>query len=147
VVKRQTLLFSFFIPILLIFILAMGCHPEPVMPQTARVLIVDPSAESTLTTNDVTIKTFVERFNLVDNAGQQNSPGEGHIVYYMDVSPPMVQYKSALTKEGTYAISTETSYTWNNVQPGMHTFWVQLVNNDNTPLEPPAAVRIYATVK
>ena len=124
-----------------------GCHPEPVIPQDARVLIIDPAAESTVTTSTVTIKTFVERFNLVDKAGQPNSPGEGHLVYYMDAQPPLEQGNSALTPEGTYAVTTETSRTWLNVPPGTHTFWVQLVNNDDTPLEPPAAVRVYVTVK
>ena len=96
---------------------------------------------------DVTIRTFVERFDIVDKIGEQNSPEEGHLVYYMDVTPPMEQEKSALSNEGTYAVSTETSYTWNNVGAGEHVFWVQLVNNDNTPLEPQAAVRVYVTVK
>jgi hypothetical protein len=134
---------------ILIFIalLFTACHPEPVMPQDATVLIINPAAESTTSSNDITIMTFVERFSLVDKAGQQKVPGEGHFVYYMDVTPPLEQGKSALSAEGTFAISTDTSYTWSNVQPGMHTFWVQLVNNDNTPLEPQAAVRVYVTVK
>lgn len=130
-----------------LILLLTACHPEPVMPQDARILIIDPAAESTLATQTLTIKTFVERFSLVNKTGQQNVAGEGHIVYYKDVTPPMEQGKSALSADGTYAISTDTSHTWNNVPPGTHTFWVQLVNNDNTPLEPQAAVRVYVTVK
>jgi hypothetical protein len=132
---------------LLILLPLAACHPEPVMPQDARVLIINPAAESTISSNTITIRTFVERFDLVDKTGQKSSPGEGHIVYYMDVTPPMEQGNSALSADGTYVISTDTSYTWNNVQPGMHVFWVQLVNNDNTPLEPQQAVRVYVTVK
>lgn len=124
-----------------------ACHPEPVMPQDARILIINPAAESTMTDDTVTIKTFVERFNLVDKIGQQNSPGEGHIIYYIDITPPMEHGKSALSADGTYSISTDTSHTWNNVQPGTHTLWVQLVNNDNTPVEPQAAVRVYVTMR
>jgi hypothetical protein len=131
----------------LIILLSAACHPEPVVPQDASVLIIDPAAESVTTANSITIKTFIERLNVVEKTGQQNKPGEGHIIYYMDVTPPMEQGKSALSDEGTYAISTETAHTWNNLKPGTHTFWVQLVNNDNTPLEPPAAVRVYVTVK
>ena len=133
--------------VLLLLMPLTACHPEPVVPQDARVLIIDPAAESTLTTNAVTIKTFVERFSLVNRTGEQNVAGEGHIVYCMDSTPPLEQGKSAISENVTYAISSETSYTWNNVQPGVHTFWVQLVNNDNTPLEPPAAVRVYVTVR
>ena len=124
-----------------------ACHPEPVYPQDARVLIIDPPAESETDSDAITVKTFVERFDLVDKIGQQNSPGEGHIVFYMDVTPPMDQGKNALSAEGSYAVSTDTFYTWSNVSPGTHVFWVQLVNNDNTPLEPQAAVRVYVTVK
>jgi hypothetical protein len=131
--------------ILLLSVSFIACHPEPVMPQTARVLIIHPPAESTTTAESITVKTFVERFNLVNKTGQQNNLGEGHIVYYLDVTPPMEQGKSALTENGTYIISTDMSHTWSNIQPGTHTFWAQLVNNDNTPLEPPAAVRIYVT--
>lgn len=137
----------FLVPFLLFLLSLMACHTEPVSPQDARVLIIDPPAESTQDTNDVTIQTFIERFEVVNKIGQQNSPGEGHLVYYKDVTPPMEQGKSALSAEGTYVISTETTYTWSNIQSGRHTFWVQLVNNDNTPLEPQAAVRVYTTVE
>lgn len=130
-----------------IILLLASCHSAVVTPQDARILIISPSAESTSNTDNVTIKTYVERFNLVEKIGQQNSPGEGHIVYYMDATPPIEQGVSALTTEGTYTISTEKTLTWNDVEQGKHTFWVQLVNNDNTPLEPAAAVRVYVTIK
>ena len=126
-------------PVLLVFAFLTACHPEPVVPQDARILIIDPAAESTRQAGAVTIKTFVERFELTDETG--------HIVYYMDVTPPMVQGETALTAAGSYAASTEKSHTWDNVPPGEHTFWVQLVNNDDTPLQPPQAVRVYVTVR
>jgi hypothetical protein len=145
--KRILQKLALIILLLLIVLPFAACHPEPVAPLDARIYIIDPAAESTIATNTVTIKTFVEKFNLVDKTGQSNSTGEGHIVYYMDVMPPLEQGKNALTTDGTYAVSTETSHTWSNVPPGMHTFWVQLVNNDNTPIEPQAAVRVYITMK
>jgi hypothetical protein len=125
----------------------VACHPEPVVPQDATVYIIDPSAESVTTENSIAIKTFVDRFILVDAVGQANTAGEGHLVYYLDVTPPLEPGSSALTAVGTYAVSTETTHIWGNLQPGKHTFWVQLVNNDNTPLEAQAAVRVYVTVK
>jgi hypothetical protein len=146
--RRRILQKSALIILLLLIVFPFAaCHPEPVAPLDARIYIIDPAAESTITTNAVTIKTFVGKFNLVDKTGQPNSPGEGHIVYYMDITPPLEQGKNALTTDGTCAISTETSHTWSNVSPGLHNFWVQLVNNDNTPIEPPAAVRVYVTTK
>ena len=74
-------------------------------------------------------------------------PGEGHIIFYMDVTPPLKKGESALTAEGTYFITKDKVYVWENVPAGAHTFTVQLVNNDDTPLEPPAAVRAPVTVK
>jgi hypothetical protein len=134
------------LPTALILLLA-ACHPEPVMPQDARVLIISPSAESTQSAGTVDIRTYVERLKLVDGNGQPNTPGEGHIIYYLDVTPSLEPGKSALAGEGTYAISTDTTYTWDNLASGRHTFWVQLVNNDDTPLTPPQAVRVYVTVE
>jgi hypothetical protein len=146
--KTQTRLGLFVLSFLiLLFPLFIACHSEPVAPQEPRILIINPPAESTTTDNSITIDTFVERFELVGKVGQSNSPGEGHIIFYMDVAPPIELGQSTLTADGTYAISTEKSYTWNSVQPGRHVFWVQLVNNDNTPLQPPEAVRVYVTVK
>jgi hypothetical protein len=124
-----------------------ACHPEPVYPQDSRVLIINPAMDSTLDSGDIIVKAFVEQFDIVDKTSQQNSAGKGHLVFYMDTTPPMKQGESALSAEGTYAVSTETSYTWKNVGAGKHVFWVQLVNNDNTPIEPQAAVRINVTVK
>ena len=134
--------------ILLIFTgVLSACHPEPVYPQDSRVLIINPAMDSTLDSGDIAVKAFVEQFDIVDKIGQKNSAGEGHLVYYMDVTPPMKQGERALSAEGTYAISTETSYTWKSVEAGKHVFWVQLVNNDNTPIEPQAAVRINVAVR
>jgi hypothetical protein len=139
-----------FIGLSLFLFLALAitaCHPEPVVPQDARIYILNPAAESATTGNSITIQTFVDRFNLVNKAGKTKEPGEGHIIYYRDVTPPLEPGKSALTADGTYVISIENSYTWSGLQPGTHTFWVQLVNNDNTVLQPAKAVRVYVTVR
>ena len=125
----------------------VSCRPEPVAPEEARVLILEPSADSTINYANVSVKTYVEIFNLVDKIGQANVPGEGHIVFYLDVTPPLNKGESALTGAGTYFVTRDTVHVWEKVPAGAHTFWVQLVNNDNTPLEPPAAVYVPVTVK
>ena len=124
----------------------VSCRPEPVAPQEGRILILEPSADSTVTSPNVTVRTYVEFFNLADKIGQPNVPGEGHIIFYLDVAPPLKKGESALTAEGTYFITTDTAHIWQNVPAGAHTFWVQLVNNDNTPLEPASAVYAPVTV-
>jgi hypothetical protein len=138
--------FAFPMIILLIIVPLSSCRPEPVASNDAIVIILQPSADSVLSSDSVTIRTYVENFNLVDKSGQENRPGEGHLIFYLDVTPPTVKGQSALTAGSTYFISAEKSYIWENVLPGQHSFWVQLVNNDNTCLEPPAAVRAPVTV-
>jgi hypothetical protein len=123
-----------------------SCRPEPVAPDDARVIVLQPSADSEISSDKITVRTYVEYFKLVNKIGEQNQPGEGHLIFYRDVTPPAVRGTSALTPEGTFAISVEKTYTWSDVTPGKHSFWVQLVNNDNTSLEPPAAVRVPVTV-
>jgi hypothetical protein len=138
--------YTFFFTILAFLITLSACRPEPVAPDDPGIIILQPSAEAVLSTNSITVRTFVENFKLVDKTGQANQHGEGHLIFYKDVTPPILKDTSALTAENTYIISNEKSYTWNNVAPGQHIFWVQLVNNDNTVLEPPAVVRVPITV-
>jgi hypothetical protein len=123
-----------------------ACRSEPVAPGEAQVIILDPVADATLNTNSVTISVHIDNFKLVDKNGQPAQPGEGHLLYYSDVTPPLVKGQSALTAEGSYVISTQKTCEWKNLTTGRHNFWVQLVNNDNTPLIPPAAVRLPLTV-
>ena len=39
-----------------------------------------------------------------------------------------------------------TSHTWKDVSAGRHTLGVQLVNNDDSPLDPPATDTVEITV-
>lgn len=81
-----------------------------------------------------------------DKIGKQNVAGEGHMIYYLDVDPPTAPGESALTADGTFKATTEGFYLWDHVPPGKHTFSVQLVNNDNTPLDPAVVAQVTITV-
>jgi hypothetical protein len=81
----------------------------------------------------------------VDKTGQPNTSGEGHIIYYKDVLPPIIPNQAVTTDTGTYAESTAITYTWHNIAAGFHYFSVQLVNNDNTPLIPAIKTTVYVT--
>lgn len=137
--------FTFIMIITVLLIPLSSCRPEPIAPDDARIIILQPSAEAVLPSGQLTVRTFVEYFTLVDKTGQANHSGEGHLIFYIDVTPPLVKGESALTAKGTCFVSAEKTYTWENVSPGQHSFWVQLVNNDNTVLEPPVAVRVPVT--
>ncbi len=88
-------------------------------------------------TDNISVMVQVSNFNLVDKIGQANVPGEGHLIYYLNVQPPTTPGQPALSAPGTYAASPATSYTWTGLFEGVWTFSVELVNNDNTPLVPP----------
>jgi hypothetical protein len=87
---------------------------------------------------DIDVISNIGNFKVfADKIGQPTVPGEGHFIYYFNVSPPTDLNKPALTGEGTYAITGDSITSWVGVLPGEYKVWVQLVNNDNTPLEPP----------
>ncbi len=102
-----------------------------------RISISSPPNGAILKTGDITISVDVTDFNLVDKLGQANAQGEGHIHYFMDVKPPTTAGQPAIPASGsTWAATAATSYTFKNVPVGIHYFYVELVNNDHTPLEP-----------
>jgi plastocyanin len=92
------------------------------------------------------VTVSVTNFDLQAKYGQANAPGQGHIHYFMDVTPPTAAGKAAVTDAGTWTNTTATSYTWHNVGGGAHTFSVELVNNDHTPLAPPVTATVNVLV-
>jgi len=111
-----------------------------------KITILLPQNRSVVPAGDITVTVDVANFNLVAKLSQDNVPGEGHIHYYMDADAPTTPGEPAVTEAGTYAATAATSYTWKNVAAGTHTFSVQLVNNDHTPLSTPVVVKIVVTV-
>ncbi len=109
-------------------------------------VIVSPRTGAIVQGSSVTVTAQATNFNIVDKIGQANAAREGHFIFYMDVEPPTVQGNPATTSGSTYAATANDSYTWQNVTPGAHTFAIQLVNNDNTPLSPTVVASIAVTI-
>ena len=109
-------------------------------------LNISPADKATVTAGDVTVSAQVFNFNIVDKLGQAAVAGEGHLHYFMDVDAPTTQGQPAVTAQGTYAATKDTTYTWHNVTPGTHTFSVELANNDHTPLANPVVAKSTVTV-
>lgn len=106
------------------------------------------SIEAVAGADGVEVTAAPEGFDVVNKLGQAPADGEGHIHYYLDVDElPTTPGKPAVSEEGTYHAEATTSYTWPDVEPGEHTFAVQLVNNDHTPLEPPVTAETTITVE
>jgi hypothetical protein len=115
----------------ILLIAPVGC-----MQATPSLKITAPTGNA-FAIGDVTVSVAVSNFKIFDKQGQAAVKGEGHLHYFMDVIAPTTQDQPAVTEAGTYAHVTATSYTWHNVGGGSHTFSVELVNNDHTPLNPP----------
>lgn len=112
-----------------------------------QAMIAAPKDGELLPAGDVNVSVNVTHFNLTNKLGQANVTGEGHILYYMDVTAPTIKGKPATTASGTYVPTSEKSHTWKNVKPGMHNFSIELVNNDNTPLSPPVTDKVTVMVQ
>jgi hypothetical protein len=93
-------------------------------------------------TREATVSVSTRNFNITDTKGQTipNVPDQGHFIYYMDVDPPATGGLNTVT--GNAIIWMANYYIWKNVQPGVHSFSVQLVNNDDTPLSPPLVYKV-----
>jgi len=90
------------------------------------VLILSPEFDGGVMAGNVTVVVRME-----------NPPPGSHLIYYRDAVPPSAEGIPALSAPGTWAVSAMAAYTWHGVSPGTHTFAVQLVNSDDTPLDPP----------
>jgi len=112
---------------------------------TPIIEIKSPSEGAKVQAGNVTVSVQVFNFSLMDKFGQENVPGEGHIHYYMDAEAPTKPGQPAVTTAGSYAPSANAAHTWQNVAAGAHNFSVQLVNNDHTPIGPPAVRTVNVT--
>lgn len=107
-----------------------------------------PQDGATVPGGGVEVRATPSNFQIVSKLGQAAARGEGHVHFYMDVDTvPTEAGKPAVTEQGTYHATATTSYTWPNVTPGEHSFSVQLVNNDHTPLSPPVFRTVKVTVE
>ncbi len=112
-----------------------------------RIAVSSPSNGKIVRTGNITIYTKVENFKLVDKLGSANVQGEGHIHYYMDTPPVTTPGEPAIPPAGSvWAPSADSSHTFADVPVGTHHFYVELVNNDHTPLNPPVTAEIQSYV-
>ena len=104
-----------------------------------NITILSPNSSFAVTAPNVTVIVNVTNFSVVDRQGEASVAGEGHVHFYMDVSPiPTTAGEPAIPNNtsAAWAHVSGTNYTFTNVTAGEHTFAVQLVNNDHTPVIP-----------
>lgn len=142
---HQLLRWSLTLGALLASIACVSVNPvsAPVQPSLK---ISSPADGSSLPQGQVTVTVQVSDFNIVNKEGQPAETDEGHVLFFLDVTAPTAPGHAATTERDTYASVAGTSYTWSSVPPGLHKLSAELVNNDNTPLEPPQVVEITVTI-
>ena len=111
-----------------------------------QLTITNPADGDTLPPGNILIAVQVDSFMIsAQDMGVIIREGEGHLIYYIDEDPPTDP--GAPAKTDTCAVSTELSHLWKNNPQGLHKFAVQLVNNDDTPLDTPVTATITLDVK
>ncbi len=109
------------------------------------IVVITPQNGSQLPSGNIIISVVINNFIISSSdMGVINRKGEGHLIYYIDEEPPIDQGVPAITSTST--VSTDTKYIWKKIGPGKHTFSVQLVNNDDTPLDVPVIMTISVDV-
>ena len=103
--------------------------------ELATLSFMSPEDGATLEGTEIEVSVEVNGFEVVDKIGEAPVPGEGHIHYYIDESPPTEPDEPAVTSEGTYHATTEAAHTFTDLEPGEHTVYSQLVDNDHTALD------------
>ncbi len=127
------------------FALLAAAPPAP-PPPPPTVNISTPVAGATFDSGNVTLSISVQNLKLVTGE-RPNAPGEGCVIYYLDVPIPTTPGQSAFSALGTFKETDATSNTWTNLAPGIHILGVQLVQNDHTPFNPPVFATVSVTIK
>jgi hypothetical protein len=114
------------------------------------IMVTSPANGATVSAGNVTVTAVVTNFNVVDKQGEAKVAGQGHVHFYMDVSPLPSNASAPAIPPGVpasnWAHVSGTTYTFSNVTPGQHTFAVQLANNDHTPVFPIVTDSVTVTV-
>jgi len=108
--------------------------------------LVTPEEGSEFAPGNIIVAVTVNNFVISQkDMGVINRKGEGHLLYYIDEDVPVVPGEPAVT--ATSVVSTDLKYLWKDVREGKHVLSVQLVNNDDTPLDVPVVLNISIVVK
>lgn len=136
----------FTVALLVLVLVALAACAKSTAP---TLQITAPVSGSTLPAGNILVTVQVTNFDLVNKLSQPNVAGQGHIHYFLDYPAPTTQGQPAIppaSANATWVATPDTSYTFNNVVAGSHTIYVELVNNDHTPLNPPVVESVTFTV-
>jgi hypothetical protein len=93
--------------------------------------ITAPTAGTTNASPDLAVTVQATGFQIVNNPGAPNVTGQGHLVYWVDTDPT----NNPNAPGGQQAFQS-TFEVGDMSAPGSHTLYIELRNNDGTPLTP-----------
>jgi hypothetical protein len=114
-----------------------------------------PTDGKSFETNAIYVQLDLTNVNLV-NPKPVNVEGEAHVNFYVDYVPPTTPgSKGALPSPvptgariyvGGSSIAQNLGYQWTKLSNGNHTLSAQVVQNDDTPFNPPLFDSVKVTV-
>ena len=110
--------------------------------------IISPGEGDQVAGPDVEVRVEVSDFVLVPPSGTETTLGQGHMIYYLDFEAVFVPGQSAIPTDLTvdYAATDLVTHRFQSVAPGPHEVVVMLVQDDHTPVIPPAITSVRFTV-
>jgi DMSO/TMAO reductase YedYZ molybdopterin-dependent catalytic subunit/predicted lipoprotein with Yx(FWY)xxD motif len=121
-------------------------NPQVSAPLPPTVRFSTPFDGDIVPAGNVSVFVDITNFTPVDKIGKANSPGEGHLNFFLDADAPVTPGQPAVLAQGKWVSAADTTYTFTNVPAGTHTVSVELVNNDQTPLARPVVNKITIVV-
>lgn len=128
----------------------------PVVP--GGKFLIMPKDGATVESNTIYAQVDYANINIMPGSST-NKVGEGHVNFYLDVDPvPIEAGKPAILPSPVPAgwkifrgwdtnTVQQQAYIWRGIPNGNHTFAAQLVQNDDTPFNPPIWGKAAVTIK
>jgi hypothetical protein len=118
------------------FFLAAALSPQPALR------IISPTTDAAISGGKTTVTVEVRNAELGAAARGKNF----HLLYYLDATIPTAHDGSAIPATGAWASSTKTTHEWSITGAGLHVLAVQLVTQDDRPLDPPVVAAVVVQV-
>ncbi len=118
------------------FFLAGALSPQPALR------IISPTTDAAISGGKTTVAVEVRNAELGAAARGKNF----HLHYYLDATIPTAHDGSAIPATGAWASSAKTTHEWSIGSVGLHVLAVQLVTQDDRPLNPPVVAAVVVQV-
>lgn len=104
---------------------------QPPATQSAKLQITSPAAGAANASPDLAVAVQTTNFQIVNAPGGPNVAGQGHLSYWLDTNPA-----SDPAAPGAQQAFQSSFSVGGVVTPGAHNLFIELRNNDGTPLNP-----------